>query len=85
MSKAVNAASERHEAQMLDLAEFCGLDEIRYKDKGNKEEYVLVKDGKKLRVSACGNKYDGGFLCVEGPRIKAMGVEADGARSAPSA
>lgn len=71
--KAVNAASERHEAQMLDLAEFCGLDEIRYVDRGNKEEYVLVKDGKELTFFACGNKPDGGFLSVRGPRIEAMG------------
>ena len=63
--KITNSASERHEAQMRAFGEFCGLDEIRYRDHGNKEEYVLVKNGKKLKFFACGNKHDGGFLAVE--------------------
>ena len=60
----IDAACQKHHEQMQRLAKFADLDEIRYVDHGNKEEYFLVKGDKKLTLTAAGNKYDGGFLCV---------------------
>lgn len=58
------AGSSAHALQMERLAEFCGADEIRYKDLGNGEDYLLLKNGRSLELHVRGNKVDGGFLCV---------------------
>ena len=63
-ARIINAACQKHREQMQRLAEFAGLDEIRYVDHGNKEDYFLVKGDKKLTLTVAGNQYDGGFLCV---------------------
>lgn len=74
-ARIIGADSAPHEKQMRRLAEFCGLDEIRYVNHGNKEEYVLSKSGVEQKIFACGNRYDGGFLVVETACLEA-GVEA---------
>jgi len=63
--KIVNAAIPLHALQMERLAEFCGATEIRYKDLGNGEGYLLIKDGRSLELLVRGNRVDGAFLCVQ--------------------
>lgn len=66
MAKIINAAGSKHKAQMKILADAFDLYSITYQDLGNKEIYALeTKDGKKVNLHACGNKFDGGFLCIE--------------------
>jgi len=60
-----NPGSPRHEEQLRTLAEFCALDRVAYKDLGNGEEYVLEKDGEQITLCVHGNKFDGGFMCVD--------------------
>lgn len=62
--KVTNAANDRHARQMRRLGEFLGLEEIRYKDHGNQEEYFVTKDGKTMSFICAGNRDQGGFLCV---------------------
>lgn len=61
----INAASEKHRAQMERLAAFCRVDTVEYKDLGNGEVYTLKRGSETLILSALGNKVDGGFLCVK--------------------
>lgn len=65
MANIVNVASENHAQQMKRIAEFMEADSITYKDLGNGKDYILIKGGKSLTLSVRGNKFDGGFLCVE--------------------
>jgi len=75
MPKITNAATERHHRQMETLAEFLELDEIRYEDLGNGEDYHLTRGGKTLPLHVRGNRFDGGFLSVpvEGMEPLVMG------------
>lgn len=70
MAKVINAASPRHHAQMELLADFAGVDEIEYEDLGNGEVYTMRKGGQQLVLKACGNRFDGGFLCVDHPSLR---------------
>ncbi len=67
MVRVVNPGSYRHGQQLAFLGEFLGLAEIRYLDRGNGEDYTLVRpDGGKLTITVRGNRDQGGFLAVDG-------------------
>lgn len=75
MFRIIDAATEHHRRQMETLAEFLELDEVRYEDLGNGENYHLTKSGKTLTLHVRGNRFDGGFLSipVEGMEPLVMG------------
>jgi|GEM_PF-6460042 hypothetical protein len=65
MAKIINAASDNHKAMMERIAEVTEVDSITYEDLGNGENYILVKNGKKVILMARGNRVDGGFLLTK--------------------
>jgi hypothetical protein len=61
----VDPGTPYHAKQMLRLAEFCGADRITYKDGGDREDYILEKDGDVLELKVRGNRVDGAFLSID--------------------
>lgn len=69
----VTEGSELHphrRAEFTGLAEFLSLDRIVYTDRANKEEILLVKGNKYVKLVANSNRFDGGWLSVEFPDRK---------------
>ena len=56
------ALSENLIESMDDFRQFIGADSIEYIDRGNSETLVIHKNDKTFQISACGNKFDGGFF-----------------------
>ena len=69
-ARIVNAASEEHRAQMERVANFCGAEEVAYKDLGNGEDYTLTRGDKVLVLQVRGNRVDGAFMCIHSGTIK---------------
>ena len=62
--------SELHpnrQAELRKLAEWLKLDKVVYRDLGNREELLLMKGCEYLKLTANGNKPDGGWFSVSTP------------------
>lgn len=64
--RVVGAPTTRHRLQMKRLGEFLGLAEIRYRDLGNGEDYVLITERhKRLILKIRAHRDQGGFLVID--------------------
>jgi len=60
---------ERRRGMLEILGKFMGATSVEFIDSDKSEEYLITKKGQTLRLSICGNHYDGGWMGVSvGPK-----------------
>jgi hypothetical protein len=65
MANIINPAGDSHKKMMKRIAEVTEVDSIIYEDLGEGENYILVKNGKRVVLKIRSNHVDGGYLSVE--------------------
>jgi hypothetical protein len=65
MANIINPAGDSHKKIMERIAEVTEVDSIIYEDLGEGENYILVKNGKRVVLKIRSNHVDGGYLSVE--------------------
>lgn len=67
-ARIIDAASDKHRAQLELLAEVLGLDSVRYEDLDGGENYHLTREGRTVTLHVRSTRDQGGFLHVTDDR-----------------